>query len=256
MSIISSSHLHRSRRKPLAVCIAAIFALAAPGVGLAANTWLVNSCDEGNSGDLPTRTGTLRFAVANADPGDTVNLSELPTTYGCSTITLKTGAIHIAQSSLILQGPGIKSLTITGKYTKNNNKYNEHDRIFNHTGTGSVGIYNLSVSKGYLKDSSGTASGGCIYSAGTAILKHVGAYGCSTHTDTGTATGGGIYTAKGLTLKYSNLLANTADGGDAGIAIGGAARSKGTFLGKYDNISINFAKGATGMRLDLVAACI
>jgi hypothetical protein len=96
------------RPTPLAACPAAIFALSAPAA-MAATTWTVNTCSEANTGS--GTTGTLRHAVANAANGDTVNMTSLP----CSTISLQTGAIHVTQNDLSLNGPGMNKLTVTGK---------------------------------------------------------------------------------------------------------------------------------------------
>ena len=235
MSMLPSFLLSQSRRKPLAACVAAMFALAAPEA-IGATTWTVNTCSEANAGS--GTTGSLRYAAANAISGDTVDMTGL----SCSTISLKTGAITIPQNTLTLNGPGIANLTITGRY----NGTTEHDRIINHTGTGTLSIYDLSVSEGYLKNPTGVASGGCIYSAGTLFLDRVGAYLCSANTVSGTASGGGVYARNALTLKYSVLSSNTAYGGSSGYAHGGGARTPGNFSAKYSTISNNIAQGASG----------
>lgn len=228
----------RTSHTPLAACIAAIFSLSAP-MAIAANTWTATSCDDDGPGTLRAIVGATTTVS-----GDTVDLTELPTTYGCSVISLQTGAIKIAQTGLILQGPGADNLTIRGKYTKNDKQYSDHDRIFNHTGVGGIGIYGVTITEGYLKDSSGTAKGGCIYSQGNVILKHDNVYFCGAYTDTGTATGGAIYTAGALTLKYSTLETSIANGGASGKAIGGGATAAGEFLADFSTISGNFAIGA------------
>ncbi|HXR61917.1 MAG TPA: hypothetical protein VN720_00065, partial [Rudaea sp.] len=82
--------LDRLHRKPLPACAAALFTLASPASVFAAD-WIVNSCDQGNSGDLPSRTGTLRFAVENAASGDNIDMTAL----ACGKISLSTGSIRI-----------------------------------------------------------------------------------------------------------------------------------------------------------------
>jgi hypothetical protein len=223
-----------SRRKPLAACVAAIFALSAPAAMAA--TWTVNTCSEANSGS--GTTGSLRYAVANAASGDTVDMSGLT----CSTISLQTGAITIAQASLTLNGPGIDKLTITGKY----GGHVETGRIFTHTGTGLLYIENLSIAHGYYVNPTGVARGGCIYSAGSVSLNGVDAYSCEVHTDSGVAAGGAIYAKSRLQLKYSILSGNAAIGGANGVATGGGAQTSGAFTAKYSTISNNYAVGVSG----------
>src|SRR5690242_1984187 len=58
----------------------------------------VSNCDD----DGP---GSLRAAVAVAVSGDTISLAAL----GCSTITLTTGHIAVAQDDLAIEGPGAGS---------------------------------------------------------------------------------------------------------------------------------------------------
>jgi hypothetical protein len=225
MSNASRHVLCALHRKPMAACVAAFFWLSAPWVH-AANTWTVTSCSDSGS-------GTLRDTIAAATTlsGDTVDLSQLPTTYGCSTISLQTGAVAITQSGLNLQGPGTDSLKISG---------GNGQQVLMHTGTGSVGIYDLSIIEGYVYSANGAAKGGCIYSAGTMILKHVKVAYCTAYTNQGSAQGGGIYTVGGLTLKYSTLESNVANGGYA-TSVGGGAVANGPFLGKYSTVTGNFA---------------
>src|SRR5215469_2727205 len=114
-SIVTTTHARR--RNQLAACVASIFALAAPAPVIAA-TWTVGGvsrCDgDAISGDIPTKTGTLRFALANAVSGDTIELGGLTGANGClgSKISLTTGSLPATQASLTLHGPGYSSLTI------------------------------------------------------------------------------------------------------------------------------------------------
>ncbi len=57
--------------------------------------------------------GSLRQAIDDADDGDTIDLTQL----SCSTISLTTGSLFVGQTSLRLQGPGSKYLSITGNDT-------------------------------------------------------------------------------------------------------------------------------------------
>jgi hypothetical protein len=222
------SVLNASRPKPMAACVAAIFSLSPLGA-YAASTWTVTSCADSGPGSLRDT-----IAAATTLSGDTVDLRQLPTTYGCSAITLETGAIAISQSSLTLQGPGIDSLAISGQNSQ---------QVLTHTGVGSVSIDDLSITNGYAHTSYAAAKGGCIYSAGTMLLKHVNVAGCRAYTDSGTALGGGIFAANGLTLEYSALESNIANGGYAGSAEGGGAFTFGPFESRYSTVTANQAKG-------------
>jgi hypothetical protein len=223
------------RRKPLACCVATLFALAAPPS--LATTWTVNSCAEGNSGS--GTTGTLRYAAANALNNDTIDLSGLT----CSTISLQTGAIVFNQSSIHVTGPGQTHLTITGKY----NSQVEKDRIFTHTGTGILQVENLSVGKGYRYVASGNARGGCIYSAGSVYLKNVGVYSCNAYAKAGgRAQGGGVYGKNAVTLKYSTVAGNFATTGGLNGGYGGGVYAVNSFYAKYSTISGNTAGKAVG----------
>ncbi len=132
-------------RKPLAACMASLFVLSAPAA-MAATSWPVGNCNDSGAGSL-----RAVITAGTTLSGDTVDMTGL----GCSTSSLTTGAISVTQASLNINGPGMTKLTVTGK--------NETDRIFKHTGTGTLAIYNLAVSYGSLTAASGTAAGGCIY---------------------------------------------------------------------------------------------
>src|SRR5262249_53471169 len=126
---------------------------------VAAATWSVTTCADSGS-------GSLRDIVANfAASGDTVDFAQLnASNCASSTISLTTGAITIAQSSLILQG---HAQTITGYY---NGAY-QNDRVLNHTGTGTLTVKNLAIEFNHFYPN-GPAKGGCIYSSGNVILDH------------------------------------------------------------------------------------
>jgi predicted outer membrane repeat protein len=227
-----SIHTSGSRsRKPLATCVAAALALASP-FAMAATTWNVNTCSEGTSGSATT--GSLRYAVANALSGDTVDMSGL----SCGTISLHTGAITLTQASITLQGPGMGQLAITGNY----NNVVEHDRILNHTGTGTIDVYDLTITSGYLSLASGTAAGGCIYSAGTVYLKDVAVSNCRAHSaSAGRVKGGGVYGKTEVETKYSIVSGNSAISGTGNGAYGGGIYAPNNFIAKYSTISDNSA---------------
>lgn len=224
-------------RKPLAACVAAALALASP-FAMAATTWTVNTCNQDNIGS--GTTGSLRYAAVHASSGDTIDLTGL----SCSTISLTTGAIVFAQQNITLNGPGMTKLTVTGKYKGTTERY----RIFTHIGTGTFAVNNMSVSNGYSYAATGNAKGGCIYSAGTASLSHVGVYFCNAYTKaSGRAQGGGIYGKMAVDLEYSLVELNTAAGAGTLSGYGGGAYSHNSLLAKYSTVSGNTARFGGGV---------
>jgi hypothetical protein len=227
----------RFRVRRLAQCIAAVLTLSPPLAMAVPTTWTVNSCSEAVSGS--STTGTLRYAVQHAASGDIVDMSHL----SCSTISLHTGAIHIPQSSLTLQGNNNSRLTITGKYNGNV----EHDRVIDHTGTGgTLYIDHINLSFGYLKPASGFADGGCVYSAGNINMFDVGVYLCkATVTGNADVFGGAVFARGSLSVQYGTFSGNTADAGSGGgFSFGGALVSGGTFTAYYSSFTNNAALGA------------
>ena len=227
-----STRLSGSRKHhPLAACVAAALALASP-FAVGAATWTVNTCDQGNTGS--GTTGSLRYAATNAVSGDTIDMTGLT----CSTISLTTGAIVFTQNAITLNGPGMANLTVTGKYKGNVEK----DRIFTHNGTGTFSVNNLSVSEGYRYVASGYAQGGCIYSAGTASLSHVGVYFCGAYAKaSGRGQGGGVYAKNAVDVKYSHVILNTAAAAPGHGGYGGGVYAGANFTAKYSTISANTA---------------
>src|SRR5262249_35556336 len=147
-----------------------------------------------------------------------IDLSKLKTHYGCasSTISLKTGAITIAQNSLILKGPA-EGIALTGYY---DGSY-QNDRVITHTGNGTLTLQYLNIEYAKFTVTDAEAKGGCIYSDGNVLLEHSLVLACEAASTNGTAYGGGIF-AKGVFVsKYSRIVSNTAKGNTAGGGGGG-----------------------------------
>jgi hypothetical protein len=231
------------RRNPVAACVTMLFVLGTPSVCAAADTWTVTSCDQGNSGDLASKSGSLRFAVGNAVSGDIVDMTGL----ACGTISLSTGAVHVSQANLTIKGPGSNQLAIVGTFVQNNNQYSNKNRIFTHSGTGTLKLYDLAMSAGYWKNA-GVARGGCIYSKGNVTLVGVAVSQCTAKTDSGAAFGGAVYTIGNFTMMYSTISSSSAFGGTSGDAAGGGVFAKGDFHGYYSTITGNSAKGAASTK--------
>src|ERR1700742_1188867 len=184
-------------RKSLAATIAAWAALSSPAS--IANTLIVSNCSDAG-------LGSLRSAVAAAGMGsmavDTVQF-DLPATCH-STITLTTGAIQIAQTNLNITGPGpTNRVTITG----NDNGTIEQDRIFNHTGTGTLNLSYLDIMYGSPYGATADVSGGCISSLGKVTLANSRVTHCLALANRNYyAFGGGIRTAGDLVLAYDSVV--------------------------------------------------
>src|SRR5690349_3295338 len=152
--------LHRSAQRPLAAGLSILFAAAASSA--AAITHLdptppahavvpavpVLNCDD----DGP---GSLRQTIADAAPGETIDLTALT----CSMVSLTTGYIGIAQDDLTLIGPGASQLAIDAGSTSG---------VLRHTGVGTLSVTGLTISHGHYAGA--TPHGGCLYSAGNVSL--------------------------------------------------------------------------------------
>ena len=235
-----STTLHGSRHTPLAACVAAVFGLSSQAaMAILPTTVFVNNCDDISTNSDATH-GSLRWASTHVAASGTIDMTAIP----CSLISLQTGSITLAQNDLKILGPGMANLTVSAKLTANGNKYYMKDRIFNHTGTGTLSIYNLTVNKGYIKSASGSAKGGCIYSTGTVNLDHVAAYSCQVLTDSGSARGGAIAAQGDVGLSYSTVSTSTANSGATGISRGGGVYALGALTSIDSTIKYNQAKGA------------
>src|SRR5262249_23684146 len=100
-----------SRRLPLHAGVAAAFLFPAHAFG--ATTWTVTNCSQAtndSSNSTANHKGVLRFVVAHAADGDTIDLSQL----ACSTITLVDGELTIPVAHLTIQGPTPDRVTLSG----------------------------------------------------------------------------------------------------------------------------------------------
>src|SRR5215813_10861086 len=135
-----------ARRSRLAACLALTFELVSPF----ATAGTVTSCDDGvNAAQIP---GTLRYEIANAPEGGTVDIDLqgyclLPHFIG-STITLETGAITIMQNSLTISGPASGVTIDVDRGGKYNNGLQVLDRAFNHQGNGLLTLKNVTLTQG------------------------------------------------------------------------------------------------------------
>lgn len=185
---------------------------------LPANSIVVQNCnDSGN--------GSLRDALNNANSGDTIDLTQL----SCSTITLTTGSLLFTETTLTLQGPGAKYLSIDG---------NDAYAPLLHDGTGTLYINDLTVERGrkyFTSAQVDNARGGCIFSGGTVFLSSSKVDDCVvSDTDNAyLALGGGIYAYAGVSLSNSSITNSTSLNG-----WGGGVYSKG-----FVDVSDSFVAG-------------
>lgn len=155
-----------------------------------ANAIVVQNCNDSGA-------GSLRQALADANSGDTIDLTQL----SCSSITLTTGSILFTQTSVTLQGPGSKYLSISG---------GDLYAPLLHAGNGTLYVNDLTVQDGmkYFTDAQiDDARGGCIFSAGTVFVSGSSIDHCRV-TDTSTsnrARGGAIYGTYGVSLSNSSV---------------------------------------------------
>ena len=200
-------------RRPLAACVASLFALAAPAA-MATNR-IVTSCldDDG--------PGTLRSVIASPSTvsGDIVDLSAL--VCADSRITLAAGASHIVvpQASLTIKGPGAAALAIDGTQLDDGNP--NASNVFEHTGNGTLTIKYLAVSGGHRKLTAFGVRGGCIFSNGNVTLAGASVTSCSAASAEG-ADGGGLFVSGDLLSVRSTVSGNSASSTGGPVAGGGA----------------------------------
>src|SRR5687768_7398245 len=170
-----------------------------------AATRVVGNCNDSG-------VGSLRAVVSAAASGDVIDLRPL----ACSKILLTSGSIAVPQASLTILGRTRYGLTIDG---------NRADRVFLHTGTGTLRISHVSVANGERRvlDLEGGISeyGGCIYSNGNVELHQAWVRSCRAlqqgFIDSPLTFGGGISAEGDVTLTWSAVFDNQAlDNGTGG----------------------------------------
>ncbi len=163
--------------------------------------------------------GSLREAILNADPSDTIdfNLSGCP-----CTITLTTGEILI-DKQLTINGPGASNLRISG---------NDTSRVFNIvSAAGGVPIDIITISNLTVADgNAGLSSGGGIYIPSQGV--HVYLFDVAVTSNRARGGGGGIYTG-GLMTVTNSFISNNFSTDNWGGGILAAAGSQLTLSQSY-----------------------
>jgi Right handed beta helix region/Chlamydia polymorphic membrane protein (Chlamydia_PMP) repeat len=167
---------------------------------LAATLTVTNTHDSGG--------GSLRQAVANASPGDTIAFS---LTYP-ATITLTTGQINI-NKDLTINGPGESKLTISG-----NNAW----RVMSIPGSYTVSISGLRIANGKAPPDD---DGGGIYNNGSLTLSD-----CTFSNNIGD-WGGGLHNDNQLTVTNCTFSGNKSPSGGGFHNDGTATIGRSTFSG-------------------------
>jgi hypothetical protein len=223
-----SSTSHRSLQVQLRIA-AALALTFSPIAAIADTTVIVSNCNDSGAGSLRSA-----IAAASTQSGDTVDMTQL----SCSSISLTTGAITIAQQSLILEGPA-SQIAVSGKT-------GPEDRIFNHTGYGTLSLEHVDVSYGH---ATGTQQvrGGCVSSTGSVFLFYSSVSHCSANATNNYAYGGGIFARADLILNHSTIREN---------AVGNLPTSKvgnggGAFVGRnleafYGTVADNSSNSSGG----------
>lgn len=162
---------------------------AAPGLTALATATVSSCADDG--------TGTLRAAVATK--AATIDMTALP----CSTITLTTGAIVVADdvTTMAFNGPTGHPLTIDA---------NHDSRILLHKGNATLTFDHVRLTNGTYSSTLDGAGGACVYATGPVTLKDASISNCQLSSGIG-AFGGAIY-ANQLTLTDSTLSGSIAQG--------------------------------------------
>ncbi|HKE48577.1 MAG TPA: choice-of-anchor Q domain-containing protein [Rhodanobacteraceae bacterium] len=212
-------HAVRLAAAPLALCLS----LALHPVASIAAPPVVNCADDG--------PGSLRDAVAQANGGDTLDL----TTLQCSTITLTSGEIDILQHDLTLQGPGPGALTISAGGAS---------RVLKHGGSGQLSLRGLTIADGRY-ESGFVARGGCIRSeGGTAYLFDTVVDNCTVISSDDNAGGGGI--SAGDVVLVASTVSGSRAISTASDAYGGGVAAVSHVTAKYSTIRANALENGPG----------
>jgi hypothetical protein len=143
--------------------------------------------------------GSLRQAIADAAPGDTISFATNVT----GTITLTSGELRVGKS-LMISGPGSRVLTVSG---------NNASRVFNLTNnSATVGINGLTIANGVVLGANGTnaasGSGGVGATAHAAGLWNLGTLAltnCALRDHTGVGGVGGSDLGSATAARFSSM---------------------------------------------------
>jgi hypothetical protein len=230
-------------RKPLAACIATLFALSMTTSAIA-DTWTVTLCDEGSSGDSGAKTGTLRYALTNAISPAVIDMTAL--SCPSSKISLTTGALAFSQDTVTINGPGSSALTIDASGLPGS--YGDH-RVFSHTGNTKLTINSLGMTGGHVYHGVYPSHGGCVYSKADIEIHTSSISSCyAKNIGSGGAYGGGIFTYGALVFDNSGVILSYAKA-NVSVAFGGGAYAHGDVTMISSSLFMNSATSTSSNAL-------
>ncbi len=163
--------------------------------------------------------GSLRQAIADAAPGDTINFAVN------GTITLTSGELVIT-NGLTINGPGVANLTISG---------NDASRVFSVQGV-TASILRMAVSHGR------AAHGGAVYLDSTSVLTMSNCSVTESEDITGDYSGGG----GGVMSEGALRIIDSTISGNHSHSMGGGVTSLGTLTLINSTVSSNDGGSAGG----------
>jgi len=213
MSAQLAAFKRRTRRKPLAACVAAIFALSAPAAVHAA-TYFVTNCD-----DTGPNAGTLRLAAANAVGGDTIDMTGLSAAAaGCNSAVngfaswMTVNSTVTVAGGVTINGPGKNAFAVSALVAGGGPAF---------ASAGALTINDLGVKYGNRYAAAGQY-GGCINVSGDLTLTNVKTLECSASANTGVARGGAVFSFGGSVTATGSSFINSYVQSTSGVARGGA----------------------------------
>lgn len=216
-----------------------------PSAAPSGGTLVVQNCADSGA-------GSLRDTIATAPDDATITFGDL----ACSTITLTSGAIAIAQESLHIEGPGRDDLGIDG---------NDLASVFRHSGYGALSIRDLTIANGRYdiapQQSSGSFGGGCIFSSGRLELTGVTVENCMVDVDVGqapgilNAAGGGVLAYGTLSLDHTiirncQVKINANDAYGYFYTFGGGAAALGSGVSKSNVVTNSHISGNSAVSVE------
>jgi hypothetical protein len=157
----------------------------------------------------------------------------------CSTITLESGEIHVAQTQLTIGGfgSGAGPLTIDAHGASRIFRGDNASRFFD--------IAGVVLENGLVQDDSanGRAHGGCVDVQGEVELDQVTLQNCAVHVPNGKALGGAVYASYFAHLMFSTVRNSEAIGFDA---VGGGVYASGEVFEAEDSTVEGNTATATG----------
>ena len=200
--------------------------------------------------------GSLRDAIANAAPGETINFAVT------GTITLTSGELVI-NKDLTIAGPGAANLTVQRSTAAGTPEF----RVFN-VNAGIITINGLGVRNGraelggginnettltlydcFIDGNAAFGRGGGVYNLSTMTLSNCVINGNSVRNDTNTAYGGGIYSEGTVTSSGCVVRSNSVTVEVGGDALGGGIVNYGTLALTNSYIIGNSVVGGVGLIL-------